>query len=294
MTSEIVDFLDAAEDRDEQRTEMTLAGLGAVGVKRVSASQLSQYQRCPRQWAYRYVLGMKVAPDGGLVVGSGVHHAAEVGMLHKVETGDDPDPDLAAETAAEYVSEQVRSGEVRMDDDDRGGMTDRAVRISRAWATDAAPRVMPVAVEQTFDVELSGIPVTGRMDVITASSVVDWKTSGKSPNADDVLRSTQTSIYARATGKPLEFIYLVNQVKQVKVTSVDVPEPVAAQVAALADSTVADVAQGMALGVWPRNRNGWHCSARWCGYYDRCMSGRDDATIREHAADARGAAGVMW
>jgi CRISPR/Cas system-associated exonuclease Cas4 (RecB family) len=292
MSNEITLFLD--EDVADERTHATLAGLSAVGVTRVSATQLSQYQRCPRQWAFRYVLGLKVAPDGGLVVGSGVHHAAEVGMLHKVDTGLNPDPDQSAEAAAEYVSEQVRSGEVRLDDDDKGGMTDRAVRISRAWATDAAPLVMPVEVEQTFDVTMSGIPVTGRMDVVTATSVVDWKTSGKSPNRDDVIKSTQASIYARATRKPLEFIYLVNQVKGVKVAPVDIPQPVANQVGALADSTVGDVAEGMALGVWPRNRNGWHCSERWCGYYERCMAGRDDAELREHAAEARGAAGVMW
>jgi len=293
MTSEIMDYLDQSEDAADDRAQATLSGLNAVGVKRVSATQLSQYQRCPRQWAYRYVLGLKVPPDGGLLVGSGVHHAAEVGMLHKVDTGENPDPEQAAESAAEYVSEQVRSGEVRLIEDDQGGLTDRAVRISRTWATDAAPLVMPLEVEQTFDVTLSGIPVTGRMDVITKSTVVDWKTSGKSPNVDDVMKSTQASIYARATGKPLEFIYLVSQVKAVKVKTIGIEST---DIGALADSTVADVAEGMALGVWPRNRNGWHCSARWCGYYDRCIngSGRDDAALREHAAEARGAAGVMW
>jgi hypothetical protein len=48
--------------------------------------------------------------------------------------------------------------------------------------------------------------------------------------------------------------------------------------------------------MWPRTRKGWHCSKKWCGYYDRCTSnsGRDDATINEKAAEARAAAGVMW
>lgn len=290
MTTEIAAFLDAPTER----AEATLAGLGASGVQHVSASSLSQYQRCPRQWAYRYVLGVKVPPDGGLLVGSGVHHAAEVGMVEKMQTGTDPDPEMAAETAAEYVSEQVRSGEVRLEDDDQGGLTDRAVRISRAWAAEAAPLVMPVAVEDTFTVSLAGIPVTGRLDVVTATQVVDWKTSGKSPNRDDVVKSTQTSLYARATGKPLSFVYLVNQVKGVKVAPVEVGEDESAQAARLAEATVADVAEGMALGVWPRNRNGWHCSKRWCGYYDRCMAGADDAALREHQAEARAAAGVGW
>jgi CRISPR/Cas system-associated exonuclease Cas4 (RecB family) len=294
MTTEIEAYLTGSQEQDDERTDATLSGLGAVGVKRVSATQIGQYQRCPRQWAYRYVMGLKIAPDGGLVVGSGVHHAAEVGMLAKVDTGTNPDPDDSAEAAAQYVSEQVRSGEVRMEDDDPGGLTDRAVRISRAWASEAAPLVMPEQVEQTFNVTMSGIPVTGRMDVVTATSVVDWKTSGKSPNPDDVLKAIQSSIYARATGKPLSFIYLVNQVKAVKVKPIDITQPQSDEIGRLAEFTVGDVAEGMALGVWPRNRNGWHCSKRWCGYYDRCMKGADDTALRERAAEARGAAGVMW
>jgi hypothetical protein len=295
MSSEIEQFLTGDTDAQDERTDATLAGLGVFGVGHVSASQIGQYQRCPRQWAYRQVLKLKVPPDGGLLVGSGVHYAAEVGMQHKMDTGTNPEPDQAAEAAAQYVTEQIATGEVTMNDDDHAGaLTDKAVRLSQAWATEAAPLVEPRAVEERFDVVLSGIPVTGRLDVVTDTTVVDWKTSGKSPSRDDLVKSIQTSLYARATRKPVSYVYLVNQVKAVKVVPVDVTADECTQASRLADSTVAEVAAGMALGVWPRNRTGWHCSAKWCGYHDRCMSGRDDATIDERAADARAAAGVMW
>lgn len=290
MTTEIEAML--AED---ERTDAINMAMDTIGLRHVSASQISQYQRCPRQWAFRQVLHMKSPPDGGLVRGSGVHHAAEVGMTHKMETGRNPEPEMAATAAAEYVTEQCKSGEIVLSDGQtQGHITDDAVRIAEAWATEAAPLVDPIAVEEQFDVLMHGIKVTGRMDVVTTGRVVDWKTSGKSPSRDDAVQSTQTSLYARATGKPVQYVYLVNQVKGVKVVDIPVSEDESRQAAALADSTVADVAQGMALGVWPRHRNGWHCSQRWCGYYERCMSGRDDAELLDRAAEARGAAGVMW
>ena len=55
---------------------------------------------------------------------------------------------------------------------------------------------------------------------------------------------------------------------------------------AVATATVEDVSAGMASGVWPRNRNGWHCSPDKCGYYRRCMAGKDDSTLREMAQAA--------
>ena len=289
------DLIFQPTDDEIEQQDAVQAAFSLLGVRHVSASSIGMYQRCPRQWAYRYVLGLKVPPDGGLITGLGVHRAAEVGMLHKRDTGENPDPDESATTAAEYVTEQVATGEVQLNDDEHAGaMTDKAARVSSAWAEHAAPKVMPVDVEQQFDIEVAGVDVTGRMDVITAERVVDWKTTGKSPNADEHRQSVQTEIYALATGKPLTYTFLVDLKSGVKVADVDINEADAARARRFATDTVAEVARGMALGIWPRSRKGWHCSAKWCGYYERCMAGRDDATISDKAAEARAAAGVMW
>lgn len=292
MTTDHITFTDSADD--DERVDATLSGLGAVGVERISATQIGMYGRCQRQWAYRYVLGLKVPPDGGLLVGSGVHHAAEVGMIHKADTGEDPAPEMAAEAASEYVHEQCATGEVRMDDTTPGDLADKSVRLAVAWAEQAAPGVVPLEVEQEFTTDIAGVPVTGRMDVVTATSIVDWKTAGKSPNVDDHVASPQTEVYAYVSGRPIQYEFLVDLKSGVKHVSVPVAGEDAERARRMAHDTVAEVAAGMAMGVWPRNRRGWHCSKRFCGYYDRCMSGRDDATLQARAADARGAAGVMW
>lgn len=289
-----VDF--SLTDEEIERQDAVAAGMGALGLHHVSATQISMYRDCPRQWAYRYVLGLKAPPGGALVVGSGVHAAAEIGMLAKLEGGGNPKPDDMAGLAADYVDGQVKDGDIVLDDgEDAGALKDRAASLATAWATEAAPHVDPVAVEIEFNVPMAGVPVIGRMDVVTDTRVVDWKTKRRNkPNRNDVVTSVQTEIYARAANKPVTYVYMVDQAKGVSVVDVELDPGESAQARAMAESTVRGVAEGMALGVWPRNRSSWRCSAKACGYYERCMKGRDDADLAEKAADSRGAAGVMW
>ena len=89
-------------EAEQQRQFGVRASFELLGLRHVSASQIAMYQRCPRQWAFRYVLGIKRPPDGGLVVGSGVHAGAEAGMITKKATGDNPDREQVAEIAFEY------------------------------------------------------------------------------------------------------------------------------------------------------------------------------------------------
>lgn len=269
----------------------TTDALGALDIDHVSASQIGQYRRCPRQWAYRHVLKLKMPPDAGVVTGLAFHEAAAYGMTGKMDTGENPRVDTMTEAAADFVSELVDGGEVVMrENDSKNALTDKAVRLTQAWTEEVAPDIEPTAVEDEFTTDVDGIKVVGRMDVVTERRVLDWKTSGRSPARADVVASLQTELYSLATGLPLTFIYLVDLKHGVKVVDVEVGEAETKHAMGIARRTVTEAAQGMALGVWPRNRAGWHCSKKWCGYYDRCMSGLDDATFDERAVEARAVA----
>ena len=259
--------------------------LERLDIHHVSATQISMYQRCPRQWAYRYVLKIKSPPDAALLCGSGMHHAAEVGMIAKTLTGENPKPDDAADAARDYVADEFATGEVVLSSKDtRGGIVDKTVRLTRTWAEEAAPRVDPVEVEQEFSIEVAGVTVVGRYDVKTDGNVIDWKSSSRAPSRTQVSNSPQTEVYALASGLDVEYIYVVDSVRngpRVVPQALDQTEMDTAR--SMAELTIGDVADGMARGVWPRNRNGWHCSPDKCGYYRRCMAGKDDATLREMA-----------
>ena len=268
-----------------RETSETLARLN---IDHVSATQIGMYQRCPRQWAYRNILKVKSPPDAAILCGSGMHHAAEIGMLDKAKTGNDPKPSDAEDAARDYVRDEFLSGEVILSEKDtRGGITDKAGRLSRKWAEDAAPLVQPLHVEEEFDTVIEGVKVVGRFDVVTETSIVDWKSSGRAPVRTNLTNSAQTELYSFVSGRAMEFVYVIDSVKngpRVQREALEMHE--VEQARALAKSTVADVAAGMASGIWPRNRNGWHCSPSKCGYYRRCMAGKDDATLKEIAGAA--------
>ena len=274
-----------------QRALAVRASLEGLGLSYVSASQIGMYQRCPRQWAYRYVLGLKVPPDGGLIVGSGVHHAAELGMLAKRDQGVEPTAEAAKDNARDYITSEVATGEVRMEETTEGELVDKAARLAELWADYAAPGVEPVGVEERFDEVVAGVPVMGRMDVTTEDALIDWKTSKRSPTIADLWKRPQVELYAAV--KPqlaVTFVFIVDSPRVSKVVPVTLDAEEAATARRMAEATVADVSEGMALGVWPRNRDGWHCSPRWCGYYSRCMAGRDDSELADRAMACRAAA----
>jgi CRISPR/Cas system-associated exonuclease Cas4 (RecB family) len=279
----------------DEKVQRIRASMDLIGLRHVSASQIGMYQRCPRQWAYRYVLGVKIPPNGALVNGSGVHAAAEQGMLDKLATHNNPDPEESATIAYEYVTKTAEAEEVILNDDEQiGEVADKSARIARTWASEAAPNVMPVDVEATINTDLAGIPVTGRLDVITEDTVIDWKTASRSPSQSDLISSIQTQIYQTMTSMPVRYVHLVDKKAGTEVVESLIPNDDPDSQQERTSSTVVGVAAGMALGVWPRNQQGWHCSARWCGYYSRCMAGRDDATLDDKAYESRAAAGVAW
>ena len=138
------------------------------------------------------------------------------------------------------------------------------------------------------------MPVVGRLDVVTTDgTVVDWKTTGRTPSVGDLASKAQTELYVKATGGAMRYVFLVDLKTKPKVVVAEIPEAEAAMAGRLAEATVADTSQGMATGVWPRNREGWHCSEKWCGYYHQCMSGRSDPALAELASEARKVAAAV-
>ena len=69
------------------------------------ASSIRTYLRCPRQFWYVYVQGLRVPPGAAATAGTAMHRAAELGLLEKIDTGKDPDPDDSAQAAAEVAGE---------------------------------------------------------------------------------------------------------------------------------------------------------------------------------------------
>jgi RecB family exonuclease len=249
-----------------------------IELDHLSASSIRMYMRCPRQWWYRYVEGIKIAPDGGLVSGIAFHNAAEDCLTEKIATGENAPPEKAGEVARDEAEKGLENA-VLLEDQSKGSVIDKAVRLAQNWAEKALPDAKPSTVEESWELDLGDVTVIGRIDMVEDDgTVVDWKTTSKTPpKPADLAANPQTGLYSAATGSTkVKYVHIVDtKTKGVNVVPVDVPEEMVANARDIATETALDVAGAVRSGYFPRNCEGWHCSPRWCGYYNRCMSGKD-------------------
>lgn len=242
-------------------------------IEHLSPSSISMYLRCPRQYHYRYVLGEKRPPDGGLVAGIAFHNAAERALVAKR----DDDCVQTSEEVAETARDEAEAGldeAVLEEGQTRGAIKDKAARLSAGWAKDLLPEQRPVLVEESWETMIDDVKVVGRMDMVDEDGVVkDWKTSSKAPpNAHTLASNPQTGLYSLASGsESVTYAYIVDNKTGVKCKEVEVPQDLTARSVTLASELVVDVAAAIRSGVFPRNQTGWWCSARWCGYYSQCV-----------------------
>ena len=255
----------------------------------LSASQIAMFLRCARQWAFRYIEGLKVPPSGAMKQGNVFHRMAEKNYAQKMMTRADlKENDLTEFFAAEF-EEQMKAEEVRLQEGEtEGGLKDQGVQLTRVFRAGIAPKVMPVAVEGNFKVPLgkgeAAVMLNGYIDVIDEQGRIrDTKamTPQRVPNEFELSRDLQLSTYALA--RKLEDVgALPTEEKPVSMT-LDVavklvrPEarilPTARSIEGLRlhANTIGNVAKAIRADAFPRNPTGWWCTPKWCGYWDRCM-----------------------
>ena len=251
----------------------------------LSPSQLATYARCPKQYEFRYVDGLRIPPGAALSSGLGAHCAAESNNRSKLETRVDlPKQDLV-EIADEAVKMIAADEGVWVPPEQEG----QAAQIFEDCRTDArdhagyyaeaiAPDYQPAKVESWTRIELAtGWDFVGVIDMVDERQIImDYKTTTKSKSqgeADDSLQLTSYyAMYHYSHGRPPLGIQLDVSVKLKKGMSRQIirTERTHDDVSALANRLTV-VASAIQKGVFaPTDPSNWCCSPRWCGYWSRC------------------------
>jgi CRISPR/Cas system-associated exonuclease Cas4 (RecB family) len=55
----------------------------------ISASQIKTYMRCPKQWYFRYIEGLKIPPKGAPWNGTKIHETVDFNYSQKINTFQD-------------------------------------------------------------------------------------------------------------------------------------------------------------------------------------------------------------
>ena len=242
----------------------------------VSHSQINMYLRCPRQWKYRYIDGLKSPPSGPLIVGSAYHTALEGNFKQKVSSMEDLPVADCLDLYSDAWENRLLEEEIIWDKLGPGESKDQGAGLVEEYITSTAPSVQPAEVEKTCYSEVAGVKFVCRVDIVDMQkAVIDHKTSSKAFSQDDVDYDIQASAEAFALGRPIVFY---NHVAiKLKTPRIQVVKAYRLQAdidwwVSMATEVVLQMETGLAP---PRSidafgKKGYWCNERFCGYYERC------------------------
>lgn len=240
----------------------------------MSKSQVEMMLRCPKQYEFRYIDGIKSAPSVAMVEGTSHHKWIEGNNLHKLNTGEE----LRASDALDIFHETWRKvvKEAEGTREERKKAESRAPLMIKAYLKTYAKKVHPVAVEERVLKIFGGIPFLGFIDVMTEKKVIiDYKTAARAHGKSAVLNSVQLASYAKAKG--VRRVGLVSLVKTQTPKVVEVVADLTAHDIAWAERIVSDSAKMVKAGMFPVCApDAWHCSERFCGYWHMCRGKKNN------------------
>jgi CRISPR/Cas system-associated exonuclease Cas4 (RecB family) len=240
-----------------------------------SVTQLNMYLRCPAQYFFRYVEGIKLPPSAAITKGVCVHAGAEYNYRQKIETFNDlPINEVSEYVAAKFdeLKEQTEWGE-----EEPGKAKDETISLIKSYLRNIAPMIQPVKVEEEFIIDLdNNIKLLAYVDVIDSNGVIrDTKTARKMPRKDIADKSLQLTAYAlcyrtifnkKENGVVLD--YVVNNGSTIRVASFDSKRK--DEDIARLKSLINRVTDAIKKGVFYPNPTNYLCNERWCGYFDLC------------------------
>lgn len=263
----------------------------APTVRPFSVSQLRTYQRCPKQYEFRYCLEEQATPPATsqLIRGRAVHSAASVGLAYKIAARRDPDPEMESDAASDAVDEAF-AGRLSLTRDEatvgirrlRDVVRDQSTAMALVHALHVTPLLRPAAVERKILVRPSpaALPrdVVGVLDVEeTDGSIWDVKTKVQVMRAGQEHVDPQLTTYAMLrhaeTGRmPPRVGFDVlhgrpgERISHQRLESRRDLEDVRALVEAFR-STIRAIESG---SFPPTDPGSWACSETWCPYWHQC------------------------
>lgn len=246
-------------------------------IDHLSHSAISTYLRCPRQFAYSYLEGLRRPPGIALLKGSAVDKAASHNLAQKIDSHSDLPSREVQEVAEDALRQDVDAnggaGEV-----DWGGKSypvaiDSVVALTERHMLSHAPLIQPAAVQLELERPIPGTGRTllGYLDYVTETGIVgDVKTGSRKMGRDDADNDGQPTAYAWLLGRPIqfEFVRVIDTGRYISDEIVTTSR--GATDTAWFERQAQEVSGAIDAAAFPPNTQGWHCSPRFCGYWIRC------------------------
>ena len=268
----------------------------------LSASSLNCLLTCPRQYEFRYIERVPVAPTASMLTGTALHRSLETyyrGVI--ANPANRLTPAQMADLAEATLHEMLTSEEHYLTGAEQEEASVTVRDLASAYAEHVAPEIVPLAVEQEF-VWLSrcGVPILSYIDLRHklpngSESIADYKVTSKRWTIDKLVNSLQFNLYSMVTG--IGNIEIHNLVKAAPAKRASTAKPV---------DDVIDVAPNLRIlrryfdgsangyledlieraaklitsGVFmPCAMDAWCCNPDWCSYWNICRGKAQSKTI---------------
>lgn len=166
----------------------------------LSVTQLKMYLRCPLQYFFRYVCGLKVPPTSGLTLGRTIHEALGENYRQKLQSYEDLPIEQVTDVFSDYWDREAKET-VFANGEKPGKLKDDGIGLLKAYFKDVAPNVQPIEVEKEFLIEtgVTKLPLKGYIDLIDdEAQIVDHKTTKRSFPTDSAEKDLQLTAYSMA------------------------------------------------------------------------------------------------
>ncbi len=242
-----------------------------------SASSISTFMRCAKQWEYAYVYEFKRPPSLRMILGTSAHAAEEINFKQKIESQED----LPLADALDIFSTAFDSGvlEAEADREDEketaGQAKDSGIATLSVYHEEVAPTIQPLWVEHEGLIYVNDLPFSYTIDLVdTLGRVRDHKYTKRRPQGAGDYRIALIGYalgYRNETGQTETDVQLDYMVRTQKPYHWPVanggPIPMAAETAfaGILEMVNHAITEGVFL---PTGLTNHACS--WCGYQDIC------------------------
>lgn len=248
--------------------------------KYLSFSQINMWLRCPLQYRFRYIQGMKIPPKSALTLGKSVHQGIEHNYRQKV----DSHKDLKVSEVCEKYSEAfdvLKRDTLWMKDEKPGEIKDEGAGLIKVYHKIVAPKVQPLYVEQKFHLEFVDFlfDLRGFIDLVTIKKIIkDHKTTKMTPNQAKIDKDLQLTVYS--LGYRMKYKEVEKGVGQDYMVRLKTPKIVQlkskrteANIKCLL-KLIGYVSKGITEEMFYPNPHNILCNEKSCGYWDMCQGGK--------------------
>lgn len=171
----------------------------------LSASSIKTYLRCPKQFEFAYIKGIKNPPTFKMVFGRSIHKGLETNYLYKFKKKKDIAVGAMHAAFVDDLKEQMNKEDLPITKKMIGSATDEGVRIMTEYREKVAPGVQPIRppeLKLLAPVDGANRNLIGYVDLVadvagvSKVTIRDTKTTGRMFTQVQADTDIQLTIYA--------------------------------------------------------------------------------------------------